>query len=301
MPFCFFSLAIFFLFHLGHLISFVRWLLRATPPSKTICGCVIYLTILQIHGGVSIAIRTLIKASHTALPPRRQRIKRVYFSLMGPPPSKTQPSKTANGHASHRYNTVPPTQPHSVSVWLFIFLSVTACEPFLLVKQAAGVAQSLRTWKIIVTLEISGWAGCKTGVMLYILCYYYSYISPQVLRASIFSEAVGQDVWCFQKNVDARKSKRNIEYIMNVVSIQQVVLPLLEQYVKSHHLYFLSSSLGSNDNKSHASKKEKEMVAWYVSTLTKLISCSFHSYGTYLSFSSCSRKPHHPVFAFCVS
>uniref|UniRef100_A0A3P9P1N7 Ryanodine receptor 2 n=1 Tax=Poecilia reticulata TaxID=8081 RepID=A0A3P9P1N7_POERE len=40
----------------------------------------------------------------------------------------------------------------------------------------------------------------------------------------------------------------------------QVVLPLLEQYVKSHRLYFLSSSLKSSENRSHASKREKEMV-----------------------------------------
>uniref|UniRef100_A0A3P9I4J1 Ryanodine receptor 2b (cardiac) n=1 Tax=Oryzias latipes TaxID=8090 RepID=A0A3P9I4J1_ORYLA len=41
----------------------------------------------------------------------------------------------------------------------------------------------------------------------------------------------------------------------------QVVLPVLEQYVKSHHLYFISTCLGSSGNRSSATKKEKEMIA----------------------------------------
>uniref|UniRef100_A0A3Q3K423 Ryanodine receptor 2b (cardiac) n=1 Tax=Monopterus albus TaxID=43700 RepID=A0A3Q3K423_MONAL len=40
-----------------------------------------------------------------------------------------------------------------------------------------------------------------------------------------------------------------------------VILPLVEQYVKSHRLYFLSSSLCSSGNRNLASKKEKEMIA----------------------------------------
>lgn len=51
------------------------------------------------------------------------------------------------------------------------------------------------------------------------------------------------------------------EMIIDLFSVQQVILPLLEQYVKSHCLYFLSTS--SSDNRSHASRKEKEMIAWY--------------------------------------
>lgn len=51
------------------------------------------------------------------------------------------------------------------------------------------------------------------------------------------------------------------EMIIDLFSVQQVILPLLEQYVKSHRLYFLSTS--SSDNRSHASRKEKEMIAWY--------------------------------------
>ncbi|XP_041866038.1 ryanodine receptor 2 isoform X2 [Melanotaenia boesemani] len=56
-----------------------------------------------------------------------------------------------------------------------------------------------------------------------------------------------------------------------VIFFQKVVLPLLEQYVKSHHLYFLSSSICLNDNRSHALKKEKEMVACLFCKLASLV------------------------------
>ncbi|XP_028278418.1 ryanodine receptor 2 [Parambassis ranga] len=49
----------------------------------------------------------------------------------------------------------------------------------------------------------------------------------------------------------------------------KVTLPLLEQYVKSHYLYFLSTC--SNDDKKHASKKEKEMVACLFCKLAALV------------------------------
>uniref|UniRef100_A0A3P8S6G8 Ryanodine receptor 2 n=1 Tax=Amphiprion percula TaxID=161767 RepID=A0A3P8S6G8_AMPPE len=51
----------------------------------------------------------------------------------------------------------------------------------------------------------------------------------------------------------------------------QVILPLLEQYMKSHRLYFLSASLSSSENKSHASKQEKEMVACLFCKLAALV------------------------------
>uniref|UniRef100_A0A3Q3G4E5 Ryanodine receptor 2b (cardiac) n=1 Tax=Labrus bergylta TaxID=56723 RepID=A0A3Q3G4E5_9LABR len=54
-------------------------------------------------------------------------------------------------------------------------------------------------------------------------------------------------------------------------SISQVVLPLLEQYVKSHRLYFLSTSLCSSGNQSHASKREKEMIASLFCKLAALV------------------------------
>lgn len=83
----FFLISFFFSCRLWHLISFVRRLPWAIPISQSLCGHVIYLTISEIHVGVSIAIRIEIKASHAALPPRRQPKKRIYFSLMGPPES----------------------------------------------------------------------------------------------------------------------------------------------------------------------------------------------------------------------
>ncbi|KAM3606327.1 uncharacterized protein V6R79_014397 [Siganus canaliculatus] len=51
----------------------------------------------------------------------------------------------------------------------------------------------------------------------------------------------------------------------------KVILPLLEQYVKSHRLYFLSSSLCSSGNRSHASKREKEMIASLFCKLSALV------------------------------
>ncbi|XP_078788602.1 ryanodine receptor 2 isoform X2 [Oryzias latipes] len=46
-----------------------------------------------------------------------------------------------------------------------------------------------------------------------------------------------------------------------VIFFLKVVIPVLEQYVKSHHLYFISTCLGSSGNRSSATKKEKEMIA----------------------------------------
>lgn len=84
----FIYLSIFGGFLLRHLIRFVGWLPLATSLSESLCGCVIYLAILEIHVGVSIAIRALIKASHAVLPLRRRGMKRANFSLMGPPGSR---------------------------------------------------------------------------------------------------------------------------------------------------------------------------------------------------------------------
>lgn len=62
-------------------------------------------------------------------------------------------------------------------------------------------------------------------------------------------------------------------YKATINFIQQVILPLLEQYVKSHRRYFLSTSFCSSDNRSHASKKEKEMIARYVLLPTNRTGC----------------------------
>uniref|UniRef100_A0A671YWR5 Ryanodine receptor 2 n=1 Tax=Sparus aurata TaxID=8175 RepID=A0A671YWR5_SPAAU len=57
----------------------------------------------------------------------------------------------------------------------------------------------------------------------------------------------------------------------NIIVFKNVILPLLEQYLKSHQLYFLSTSLSSGGNKSHASKKEKEMIASLFCKLAALV------------------------------
>ncbi|XP_078017038.1 ryanodine receptor 2 [Epinephelus lanceolatus] len=56
-----------------------------------------------------------------------------------------------------------------------------------------------------------------------------------------------------------------------LIFFPKVVLPLLEQYVKSHRLYFLSTSLCSSGNRSHASKKEKEMIVSLFCKLAALV------------------------------
>ncbi|XP_045927387.1 ryanodine receptor 2 [Micropterus dolomieu] len=67
----------------------------------------------------------------------------------------------------------------------------------------------------------------------------------------------------------------------------KVVLPLLEQYIKSHRLYFLSTSL-SSVNRSHASKKEKEMIASLFCKLAALVRHRISLFGNEASsFASC--------------
>ncbi|KAM9726666.1 ryanodine receptor 2-like [Menidia menidia] len=56
-----------------------------------------------------------------------------------------------------------------------------------------------------------------------------------------------------------------------VIFFQKVALPLLEQYVKSHCQYFLSTTIFAIDNRSHASKKEKELVACLFCKLASLV------------------------------
>ncbi|XP_022619295.1 ryanodine receptor 2-like isoform X4 [Seriola dumerili] len=60
----------------------------------------------------------------------------------------------------------------------------------------------------------------------------------------------------------------------------KVILPLLEQYVKSHHLYFLSTSLCSSGNRTHASKKEKEMIACLFCKLATLVRHRISFFGS---------------------
>ncbi|XP_040906318.1 ryanodine receptor 2 [Toxotes jaculatrix] len=68
----------------------------------------------------------------------------------------------------------------------------------------------------------------------------------------------------------------------------KVILPLLEQYVKSHRLYFLSTSLCSSGNRSHASKKEKEMIACLFCKVATLVRHRISLFGKdALSVASC--------------
>ncbi|XP_061645502.1 ryanodine receptor 2-like isoform X2 [Phyllopteryx taeniolatus] len=51
----------------------------------------------------------------------------------------------------------------------------------------------------------------------------------------------------------------------------KVIIPLLEEYVKGHRLYFLSVSVPSDINRRHASKKEKEIIASLFCRLAALV------------------------------
>ncbi|XP_070398109.1 ryanodine receptor 2 isoform X1 [Nothobranchius furzeri] len=73
-----------------------------------------------------------------------------------------------------------------------------------------------------------------------------------------------------------------------IILLQKAALPLLEQYVKSHRLYFLSSSLGSSDSRSQASKKEKEMIVCLFCKLAALVRHRTSQFGNEASaFTSC--------------
>ncbi|XP_069548702.1 ryanodine receptor 2 [Brachyistius frenatus] len=80
----------------------------------------------------------------------------------------------------------------------------------------------------------------------------------------------------------------NAPHQQPIIFFHKVILPLLEQYVKSHLLYFLSTSLCSSVNNSHASKKEKEMVACLFCKLAALVRHRISLFGNEdSSFTSC--------------
>lgn len=90
-----------------------------------------------------------------------------------------------------------------------------------------------------------------------------------IVRTNVLIIWIFLPKWTYSKGNLRLKCTRDLENDHWPLPLQQVVLPLLEQYVKSHRLYFLSISLCSNVNRSHASKKEKEMISRYVSHSTK--------------------------------
>ncbi|CAB1343728.1 unnamed protein product [Coregonus sp. 'balchen'] len=60
----------------------------------------------------------------------------------------------------------------------------------------------------------------------------------------------------------------------------KVALPLLEQYLKNHHLYFLSTAASSRGNGGHASNKEKEMVTSLFCKLGALVRHRISLFGS---------------------
>ncbi|KAI4887181.1 hypothetical protein NFI96_021277, partial [Prochilodus magdalenae] len=62
-----------------------------------------------------------------------------------------------------------------------------------------------------------------------------------------------------------------VSYPVLYLSVSKVILPLIDQYFKNHHLYFLSRSLRPLNNSGHAASKEKEMVTRAV--ITTAVEC----------------------------
>ncbi|XP_056903963.1 ryanodine receptor 2-like isoform X5 [Takifugu flavidus] len=56
-----------------------------------------------------------------------------------------------------------------------------------------------------------------------------------------------------------------------ILFFYKVILPLLEEYMRTHRLYFLSSSMSSRGIRGHASNKEKEMIASLFCKIAELI------------------------------
>ncbi|XP_074531886.1 ryanodine receptor 2 [Halichoeres trimaculatus] len=70
----------------------------------------------------------------------------------------------------------------------------------------------------------------------------------------------------------------------------KVILPLLEQYVESHRLYFLSTSHPLSCNQSYATKREKEMIASLFCKLAALVRHRISLFGNEASqVASCLR------------
>nr|XP_061794423.1 ryanodine receptor 2-like [Nerophis lumbriciformis] len=59
----------------------------------------------------------------------------------------------------------------------------------------------------------------------------------------------------------------------------KVIIPLLEEYVKTHRSYFIAVSLSLDINRSHASKKEKEMIASLFCKLSALVRHTLFLFG----------------------
>ncbi|KAM4729154.1 ryanodine receptor 2-like [Anableps anableps] len=110
-----------------------------------------------------------------------------------------------------------------------------------------------------VEMDFSATANCFGHIFLQRMLYYTEEAQENMLKLEVI-QARGQ----MPKGERAQDQQP-------IIFFQKVVLPLLEQYVKSHRLYFLSTSLSSSDNRSHASKKEKEMILCLFCKLAALV------------------------------
>ncbi|XP_027862465.1 ryanodine receptor 2 [Xiphophorus couchianus] len=110
-----------------------------------------------------------------------------------------------------------------------------------------------------VEIDFPATANCFGHIFLQRMLYYTEETQEDMLKLEVI-QARGQ----MPKGERAQNQQP-------IIFFQKVVLPLLEQYVKSHRLYFLSSSLNSSENRSHASKREKEMVLCLFCKLAALV------------------------------
>ncbi|KAF3708096.1 Ryanodine receptor 2 [Channa argus] len=85
-----------------------------------------------------------------------------------------------------------------------------------------------------------------------------------LLQRMLFHTEVAQELMLELEVMQARgqlSKEERLPQQQPILFFLKVILPLLEQYVKSYRLYFLSTSACPSGNRRHASKREKEMIA----------------------------------------
>ncbi|KAK7901892.1 hypothetical protein WMY93_018661 [Mugilogobius chulae] len=99
-------------------------------------------------------------------------------------------------------------------------------------------------------------------------------------QTNIFQPQTTLASLCFNTSFTSQMSLKRIFW-------SWVVLPLLEEYLKDHHLYFISSPFSSSTN-TYASTKEKEIIVSMFCKLASLIRHRITLFGNEaLSFTSC--------------